>query len=292
MVAGLPYDSSEARAMAAALTAIMTGTTYKTSAEMAAHLGPFAKYQENEAAMLRVIRNHRAATCSEEVAFQNLTFRPARIDATLAPDYLLKAAQQVWDEALATGEKYGYRNTQTTVIAPTGAIGLLMDCDTTGVEPDFALVKFKKLAGGGYFKIINQAIPEALHQLGYTKPEIETILVYIRGTGSLHGALYLNVDFLLLQGLTQTEIAELARSLTTAFDIRFGFNHFVLGEACLQRLGFNKLDYEQPDFNLLRHWGLTTWQIEEANILICGTLTVEGAPHLKPEHYPVFDCAN
>ncbi|GEO05041.1 hypothetical protein AAE02nite_27050 [Adhaeribacter aerolatus] len=292
MVKGLPYDSSEARTMAAAITAIMTGTAYRTSAEMATYLGPFDKFPENQEAMLRVIRNHRAATYSDDVAFQSLTISPARIDSSLAPAYLLQAAQQVWDEALAAGEQYGYRNAQTTVIAPTGTIGLLMDCDTTGVEPDFALVKFKKLAGGGYFKIINHAVPVALRQFGYSETEITDIVAYVRGTGSLRQAPGVNDTFLQQQGLNLTEIAKLEQNLATAFDIRFAFNQHVLGEACLQRLGIKHQDYEQPGFDLLRYWKLSEGQIEEANIYICGTLTIEGAPHLKPEHYPVFDCAN
>ncbi|MDX5346805.1 MAG: vitamin B12-dependent ribonucleotide reductase, partial [Hymenobacteraceae bacterium] len=263
MVAGLPYDSKEARAIAASITAIMTGTAYKTSAEMAAQLGPFSKFKANKEAMLRVIRNHRAALHPESV-FEALSVKPAKIQPEKCPDYLLKAAQQDWEDALRLGEKYGYRNAQATVIAPTGTIGLLMDCDTTGVEPDFAMVKFKKLSGGGYFKIINQAIPVALKKLGYADADIEAIVQYAKGSGSLKNAPFLNPEFLKEKGLTNEEINRVEEALSSAFDIRYVFSKYMLGEACLQRLGFEKKQYEQPDFDLLQEWNLSSKQIEEA----------------------------
>ncbi|MFC5269772.1 vitamin B12-dependent ribonucleotide reductase [Adhaeribacter terreus] len=291
MVSGLPYDSQKSRKIAAGITAIMTGTAYKTSAEMASVLGPFAKFETNKNAMLRVIKNHRAAAY-EDQEFDKLSIKPQKINAEICPDYLLKAAQKSWDEALELGEKYGYRNAQATVIAPTGTIGLLMDCDTTGVEPDFALVKFKKLSGGGYFKIINQAVPAALQKLGYSEGQIEAIVTYAKGSGTLKNAPHLNHQFLQEKGLTEAEIQQIENALTTAFDIRFAFTKFVLGEAVFERLGIAFSEFQKPDFDLLNYWKLTPKQVNEANAFVAGTMTVEGAPFLKPEHYAVFDCAN
>lgn len=291
MVSGLPYDSEKSRAIAGAITAIMTGTAYKTSAEMASVLGPFAKFADNKNAMLRVIKNHRAAAY-ENLPFNKLAIEPQRIKDVFCPDYLLEAAQKSWDEALELGEKFGYRNAQATVIAPTGTIGLLMDCDTTGVEPDFALVKFKKLSGGGYFKIINQAVPAALQKLGYSETEIEAIVTYAKGSGSLKNTPHLNHQFLQEKGLTQTEIQRIENALATAFDIRFAFTKFVLSEAVFERLGIAFSEFQKPEFDLLYYWKLTPKQVNEANAFVAGTMTVEGAPFLKREHYAVFDCAN
>jgi len=292
MINGIPYDSEKARAIAAAITAIMTGVAYKTSAEMAMHLGPFPRFEENREDMLRVIRNHRAAAYDATDAYEGLQIKPQGINARYCPDDLLKAATRAWDEALQMGERYGYRNAQVTVIAPTGTIGLIMDCDTTGIEPDFALVKFKKLSGGGYFKIINQSIPTALRNLGYSETEIKAIVDYARGTGSFEGAPYINHQTLSERGFIADELKKLDQAVASAFDISFVFNVYTLGEECLQRLGFRPEQYFSPDFNLLEALGFSEAEIEAANDYVCGTMTVEGAPYLKPEHLPVFDCAN
>lgn len=292
MINGIPYDSEKARAMAAAITAIMTGVAYKTSAEMAMHLGPFPRFADNRDDMLRVIRNHRAAAYDATDAYEGLEIKPQGINARYCPEDLLRAATRAWDEALQMGEQYGYRNAQVTVIAPTGTIGLIMDCDTTGIEPDFALVKFKKLAGGGYFKIINQSIPTALKHLGYTEAEVKAIVDYARGTGSFEGAPFINHQSLSEKGFIAEELKKLDQAVSSAFDISFVFNVYTLGEECLQRLGFKPEQYFNPDFNLLHELGFTEAEIEAANDYVCGTMTVEGAPYLKPEHLPVFDCAN
>jgi len=292
MLSGIPYDSEEARGIAGAISAIMTGVAYKTSAEMAAIMGAFDKYEENKEDMLRVMRNHRAAAYDAEGAYAGLSIKPVGIKAKYCPDYMLKAATKAWDDAVQLGEKYGYRNAQTTVIAPTGTIGLVMDCDTTGVEPDFALVKFKKLAGGGYFKIINQSVPVALKNLGYSEKEVDAIIKYAVGAASFDGAPYINAQSLSEKGFTGEEIAKLNDSLKTAFEIGFVFNKYTLGEATLERLGFTADQYGDFEFNLLEELGFTEEQIDAANDYICGTMTVEGAPFLKDEHLPVFDCAN
>ncbi|TPE44068.1 vitamin B12-dependent ribonucleotide reductase [Pontibacter mangrovi] len=292
MVQGLPYDSDAARAMAAGITSLMTGIAYKTSAEMAATLGAFAKYEPNRVSMLRVIRNHRHATYNEAGKYESLSIKPIGLDQELCPKPLLKAAQDAWDKALAQGEMHGYRNAQASVIAPTGTIGLLMDCDTTGVEPDYALVKYKKLSGGGYFKIINQSIPVALQKLGYTLQEREAIVNYAKGYGTFEGAPHINPETLLQKGFLPQEIAQLEAALPKAYDVSSLFSAYTLGTDCLERLGYTATKYNSPDFNLLQALGFTARQIDEANSYVCGTMTVEGAPYLKPEHYPVFDCAN
>jgi len=292
MVSGIAYDSDKARGITGAITAIMTGIAYKTSAELAAHLGAFSRYEENKQHMLRVMRNHRAAAYDAMDAYEGIEIKPQGINAKYCPDYLLKAATKAWDDAVILGEKHGYRNAQTTVIAPTGTIGLVMDCDTTGVEPDFALVKFKKLSGGGYFKIINQSVPQALRNLKYAENEIEEIVNYAKGHATLKGSPHINIESLLQKGFTANDIEKLEAALPTAFEIGFVFNAFNLGEACLQRLGFKAEDYNNFEWNFLEALGFTDEQIEEANIYICGTMTVEGAPYLKEEHLSVFDCAN
>lgn len=292
MLSGIAYDSEKARAIAGAVTAIMTGTTYKTSAEMASFLGPFAKYKENSNDMLRVMHNHRAAAYDAEEAYEELSIKPIGLKAKYCPEYLLTAATKAWDDAVQLGEKYGYRNAQTTVIAPTGTIGLVMDCDTTGVEPDFALVKFKKLSGGGYFKIINGAVPPALKNLGYSQNEIDAIIKYAVGAASFDGAPFINPQTLSEKGFTTEEINKLNSAAKSAFEIGFLFNKFTLGEPCLQRLGFSEAAYNDWNFNLLEALGFSDDEIEAANDYVCGTMTVEGAPYLKEEHLPVFDCAN
>jgi ribonucleoside-diphosphate reductase alpha chain len=276
MVSGIPYDSEKARAIAAAVTAIMTGVAYKTSAEMAEILGPFSKYEENKEDMLRVMRNHRAAAYDASEAYEGLSVKPVGINARYCPDYLLKSATKAWDDAVQLGEKFGYRNAQTTVIAPTGTIGLVMDCDTTGVEPDFALVKFKKLAGGGYFKIINQSVPVALRNLGYPQNEIDAIIKYAVGSGTFEGAPFINPQTLSEKGFIAEEINKLNNAAKSAFEISFVFNKFSLGEACLERLGFTPEQYNDWNFNLLEALGFSDAEIEAANDYVCGTMTVEG----------------
>ena len=291
MVMGIPYDSEEARGIAGAITAIMTGIAYKTSAELASILGPFSRYEENREDMLRVMRNHRLAAYDAD-DYEKLHIKPQGIKAKYCPDYLLKAATKAWDEAVQLGEKHGYRNAQVTVIAPTGTIGLVMDCDTTGVEPDFALVKFKKLSGGGYFKIINQSVPTALKNLGYQTREIESIVKYAVGAGTFVGAPHINHQTLSEKGFIAEEIRKLDAAVASAFEIGFVFNVYTLGEECLQRLGFKPEQYFNFEWSLLEALGFTEEEVEAANDYICGTMTIEGAPFLKAEHLPVFDCAN
>lgn len=278
MVNGVPYDSPEGQAISGAITAIMCGHAYKTSAELAAVKGPFAGYTRNRAPMLNVMNKHRAAAY--------------RIDEKSCPSPLLEAARQDWDEAVALGEQFGYRNSQTTVIAPTGTIGLLMDCDTTGVEPDFAVVKFKKLAGGGSMKIVNQAVNRALVNLGYSPAERKEIIEYAIGSGSLAGNTPINATSLKTKGLTDEDIAKVEKALPAAFDINFVFNTYVLGPATLERLGVSAEEEAKPGFSLLKKLGYSISEIEASNEKICGTQMLEGAPHLKKEHYAVFDCAN
>jgi len=292
MVSGIAYDSDQARGIAGSITAIMTGVAYKTSAEMASFLGAFDRYEENKEDMLRVMRNHRAAAYDAEDAYVGIEIKPQGIQAQHTPDYLLKAATKAWDDAVQLGEKYGYRNAQTTVIAPTGTIGLVMDCDTTGVEPDFALVKFKKLSGGGYFKIINQSVPQALKNLGYTQAENDAIVNFAVGHASFAGAPFINNESLLAKGFTAEEIAKLNGAAKSAFEIGFIFNRFTLGDACLTRLGFKEEVFADWSFSLLEALGFTEDQIDAANDYVCGTMTVEGAPALKDEHLSIFDCAN
>lgn len=292
MLSGIAYDSEEARGIAGAITAIMTGVAYKTSAEMASFLGAFDKYEDNKQHMLRVMRNHRAAAYDATEAYEGIQIKPQGINAKYCPDYLLKSATKAWDDAVQLGEKYGYRNAQTTVIAPTGTIGLVMDCDTTGVEPDFALVKFKKLSGGGYFKIINQGVPQALRNLKYSEKEIEAIVNYAKGHATLEGAPFINNISLSEKGFIAEEIQKLNAAMGSAFEIGFVFNVYTLGEACLQRLGFKPEQYNDFGWSLLEALGFTDEQIDAANEYVCGTMTVEGAPYLKDEHLSVFDCAN
>ncbi len=291
MVSGIPYDSEEARGIAGALSAIMTGVAYRTSAEMAQVLGAFPRYEENKAHMMRVMRNHRLAAYDAD-EYEQLSLKPQGLKAKYCPDYLLKAACKAWDDAVELGSKYGYRNAQSTVIAPTGTIGLVMDCDTTGVEPDFALVKFKKLSGGGYFKIINQSVPAALKNLGYSEKETDIIIKYAVGRASFAGAPFINHQTLSEKGFIADEIKRIDAGAASAFEIGFIFNKYTLGEECLQRLGFTPEEYNNFDWTMLEALGFTDDQIEAANDYVCGTMMIEGAPGLKEEHLPVFDCAN
>jgi len=294
MTSGIPYDSDAGRAICGALTAIMTGVAYATSAEMAAKLGPFPGYKKNREHMLRVIRNHRRAAHGERTGYEKVATPPVPLDHGACPDQKLIAhAKAAWDNAFRLGEQHGYRNAQATVIAPTGTIGLVMDCDTTGIEPDFALVKFKKLAGGGYFKIINRAVPEALRTLGYSETDIAEIEAYAVGRGTLAQAPAINHTTLKAKGFTDEAIAKVEKLLPTAFDIKFAFNKWTLGEDfCRDQLKFPAEDLASPAFDLLAALGFSKREIEAANTYVCGAMTVEGAPHLKPAHYPVFDCAN
>ena len=291
---GLGYDSAEGRAMCGALTAIMTGVAYATSAEIAGELGPFPGYERNAPHMLRVIRNHARAAEGKTEGYEGLAVKPVPLDHASCPDpRLVDLAVGAWREALKLGEKHGYRNAQTTVIAPTGTIGLVMDCDTTGIEPDFALVKFKKLAGGGYFKIINRSVPAALEKLGYGPAEIEEIISYAVGHGTLGNAPGINHTALVGHGFGPAEIEKIEAALPSAFDIRFVFNQWTLGEAfCTDVLGIPAEKLNDPTFDMLSHLGFSRADIEAANDHVCGTMTLEGAPHLKEEHYSVFDCAN
>ncbi len=293
MQMGIPYDSELGRAYAAAITAILTGDSYATSAEMAEALGTFPGYDKNRESMLRVMRNHRrAAYQASDSEYEDLAVKPVAIDQELCPPDLLQAAKDAWDRAIELGEEHGYRNAQTTVIAPTGTIGLLMDCDTTGIEPDFALVKFKKLAGGGYMKIANQSIRPALKALRYTDDEMADIMKYVIGTLSLEGAPHINRASLKQKGFTDEDIAKVETNLPQVFDIRFAFNKWVLGDEAMKRFGFTKEQTDDVSFDVLSALGFTSAQIDEANTAICGHMTIEGAPKLKPEHLPVFDCAN
>jgi ribonucleoside-diphosphate reductase alpha chain len=293
MLLGMPYDSDQARAYAGAVTALMTGESYAASAELASHLGAFPGFAANREHMLRVIRNHRRAIYDAPAeAYESLSVLPMPVKADLVPGYLLDAARESWDRALAEGERHGYRNAQTTLLAPTGTIGLLMDCDTTGVEPDFALVKFKKLAGGGYFKIANQSIDPALRNLGYSPEERQAILRHVLGTMTLEGAPHVNRDSLRAKGFTDADLDKIEAALPGVFELGFAFNVWTLGEEALARVEISAEQASQPGFDLLRALGFSHLQIDEANEVICGTMTVEGAPHLRVEHLPVFDCAN
>ncbi|MEM9267618.1 MAG: vitamin B12-dependent ribonucleotide reductase, partial [Pseudomonadota bacterium] len=291
---GYSYDSDEGRALCGALTAIMTGVCYATSAEMASEVGAFPGYKPNADHMLRVMRNHRRAAYGETSGYEGLAVPPVPLDHDNCPDArLIDLAHAAWDEALTLGETHGYRNAQATVIAPTGTIGLVMDCDTTGIEPDFALVKFKKLAGGGYFKIINRSVPAALAKLGYSTSQAEEIVAYAVGHATLGNAPHINPTSLVGHGFGEAEIAKIEAALPTAFDIRFVFNQWTLGtEFCEGTLGIPAAKLNDPSFDLLRHLGFTRDQIEAANSHVCGTMTLEGAPFLKDEHLGVFDCAN
>jgi ribonucleoside-diphosphate reductase alpha chain len=293
MAAGVAYDSEAGRSIAGAIAALMTGVAYATSAEMAADLGPFPRFAENREAMLRVIRNHRRAAHGRSRGYEGLSVTPVALSAAANPDpALVAAARAAWDRACAEGEQHGFRNAQTTVIAPTGTIGLVMDCDTTGIEPDFALVKFKKLAGGGYFKIINRVVPAALARLGYDTEAIDAISRYAVGHGTLAGAPGVNHDTLRARGFTDKALATVEGAVGDAFDIRFVFNRWTLGEAfCVETLGLDAAALDDPSFCVLGALGFSREEIDAANTYACGAMTLEGAPHLDPAHLPVFDCA-
>ncbi|MBV8780020.1 MAG: hypothetical protein JO353_01370, partial [Phycisphaerae bacterium] len=308
MQAGIPYDSEKGRAVCAALTAVLTGESYATSGEMARELGTFPGYEKNKTDMLRVMRNHKRAAYDVTGNagsrrglgdYESLDIHPIGIHAAAFSDtdpllsrQMLHSAQECWDRALFLGERHGYRNAQTTVIAPTGTIGLLMDCDTTGVEPDFALVKFKKLSGGGYFKIANQSLHPALKNLGYSAEDIHDILQYVMGTLTLHGSPHVNHETLRSRGLTDAELEKIEQSLPSQFELGFAFSGWTLSPETMKRLCIDESEWQAPGFNLLRRLGFTKKQIDDASAVICGHGTVEGAPHLRDEHLAVFDCAN
>ena len=294
MASGIGYDSPEGRSICGAISAVMTGVAYATSAEMAAELGPFQGYEANASDMLRVVRNHRRAAYGQVDGYERLATRPVPLDHAACPDAaLIAAATRAWDRAIELGQTHGFRNAQATVIAPTGTIGLVMDCDTTGIEPDFALVKFKKLAGGGYFKIINRAVPDALRTLGYGEAQIAEIEAYAVGHGSLRQAPAINHATLKARGFSAEVLDKIEAAVKTAFDIKFAFNRWTLGEDFVTgRLGVPKERLDTPGFDLLAHLGFSRKDIEAANEHACGAMTLEGAPHLLPRHYAVFDCAN
>jgi len=293
MVSGIPYDSDDARAICAAITAMLTGEVYATSAEMASFLGTFPEFEKNKENMLRIIRNHRRVVYNaKQEEYEKISIVPPSIDHRICPSYLLEAAIQSWDRALDLGDKYGYRNAQATLIAPTGTTSLQMDCGTTGIEPDFSLVKFKKLVGGGYFKLINQSALPALKRLGYTPQQINEIFQYALGKNTLRGAPYVNDFSLRTKGVTDADISRIEKILPGAFDITQAFSIFNLGKETLEHLGFSQEQCAKQNFNVLKELGFTDAEIDAAGEYACGTLTLEGAPHLKEEHYAIFDCAN
>ncbi|MAW77369.1 MAG: ribonucleoside-diphosphate reductase, adenosylcobalamin-dependent [Planctomycetes bacterium] len=291
---GIPYDSAEGRSICSAITAIMTGQSYATSAELAKEKAPFPNYSRNKDGMLRVIRNHKNAAFNvDSDQYEGLSVLPTPLDSASCPNYLVEAAQECWENAYKLGQEYGYRNAQVTVIAPTGTIGLIMDCDTTGIEPDFALVKFKKLAGGGYFKIINQSLPPALQKLDYTKQQIDEISKYAVGHGTLRGAPEIDHDALRELKFDDASIAKIESSLESAFDLQYAFNDYLLGENFAQKtLGLSGDSLILWSSNPLKALGFTTEQIRQTNQYVCGTMTIEGAPHIKEKHLSIFDCAN
>ncbi len=294
MASGMSYDSDTGRALCSAITALMTGICYETSAEMAGELGAFPGYAPNRNAMIRVIRNHRQAAYGEAKDYEGLSILPVALDIASCPDApVARAAAAAWDRALAGGLKHGFRNAQVSVIAPTGTIALVMDCDTTGIEPDFALVKFKKLAGGGYFKIINRLVPVALRTLGYNANQSEEMIRYAVGHGTLDGAPTINHKSLRAKGFTNEAVKSVEDALASAFDIRFVFNKWTLGESfCTETLGIDTKTLNEVSFDLLATLGFSRADIEATNTFVCGAMTLEGAPYLKQEHLSVFDCAN
>ncbi|HWP09028.1 MAG TPA: vitamin B12-dependent ribonucleotide reductase [Polyangiaceae bacterium] len=278
MLQGIPYDSDKGRSIAGALTAILCGHAYVVSARMAASKSPFPGFAKNREPMLRVMRMHQEAAYA--------------INRDDCPENLWRAACEDWDDVVRQGQQYGYRNAQATVLAPTGTIGLLMDCDTTGIEPDFALVKFKKLAGGGYFKIVNQSVPEALRRLRYTEAQVSEIVAYVSGTNTTLGAPGVSRAALKQKGLDDDDLTKVEAALPGVFELNLAFAPWVLGKETYERLGVTAEKMSIPGFSLLKHLGFTEAEIEQANDVIVGRMTIEGAPGLRQEHYAVFDCAN
>ncbi|MDR2733819.1 MAG: adenosylcobalamin-dependent ribonucleoside-diphosphate reductase [Spirochaetota bacterium] len=292
MVMGLPYDSPRARAIAASITAIMHFGALACSAEMAGALGAFPGFAANREHILRVVRNHAAAAHNQNT-YTGLSIPPQGIMANDAPPDLLRIARETADRALAQGEQSGYRNAQVTALAPTGTIGLVMDCDTTGIEPDYALVKYKKLTGGGYFRIINQSLAPSLSRLGYTGGQIEEIFSYVKGHGTLRGCAAVSHERLLQKGFDQETLDQLEILLPTTFDISFVINPVVLGdEFCRTKLGIDSAMLGAAKGSVLTALGFSRAEIDAANDYVCGTMMLEGAPHLDPAHLPVFDTAS
>ena len=291
---GIPYDDNRASAICGALTSVMGGVSYATSAEIASVKGPFPRYENNKENMLRVMRNHHRASYNvSDEEYEGLTVKPTGIDSNYCPEYLLTSARECWDQALNLGEKYGFRNAQSTVIAPTGTIGIVMDCDTTGIEPDFALVKFKTLAGGGMLRIINQSVPVALDRLGYDHNQSKEIVDYIVGSGTLENSPEINSESLKKKGLTPDIIDSLESQISNFTSI----NHLITASSvgtdfCTSKLRVSESQAEDWSFDLLSHLGFTQEQIDSANDYVFGRLTIEGAPHIKENDLAVFDCAN
>jgi ribonucleoside-diphosphate reductase alpha chain len=294
MARGLGYDSPGGRAVAGAIAAVMTGTAYATSAAMAESMGAFPGFAANRAAMLKVIRNHRRAAHGKSAGYEALAIAPVALDIANCPDApLVAAAKNAWNQALELGEQHGFRNAQVSVIAPTGTIGLVMDCDTTGIEPDFALVKFKTLAGGGYFKIINQTVTLALAGLGYDETTVARIVAHAVGHGTLKGAPAINHETLEARGFDALALERIEKSLPTAFDIRFAFSRYTLGDDfCRKTLALDEAALADPKLDVLARLGFSRSDIAAANVFACGTMSIESAPDLKREHLSVFDCAN
>ena len=292
MICGIPYDSKEAVAIAGVISSLMTSEAYKTSAEMASQLGAFPEYEKNKEEMLRVLKNHRrAAYNAPDEEYEGLNIKPIGINDDYCPKYLLDAAKESWDKVLELGEKYGFRNAQVTVLAPTGTIGLVMDCDTTGIEPDFAIVKFKKLAGGGYFKICNQSVSKALKKLGYTPEQIIEIEKYSTGYATLENCQSISYSKLKQKGFGDKQIKQIENELKSAFD-NVLLLIIQLGEAFLKKIGISESKYNDTNFDLLTELGFSKEDIDAANDYVCGTMMLEGAPYLKEEHLPIFDTAN
>jgi len=291
---GIPYDSIRGRATCGAITALLTGLSYRTSAEMAKELGAFKGYDANSEAMLRVIRNHRRAAYGDTSGYEGLKIKPIPLVMEECPDKeIVEKAQEAWDSSLELGQEFGFRNAQVSVIAPTGTIGFVMDCDTNGIEPEFALVKIKTLAGGGYFQIVNRSVPRALEALGYADYQIQDIVDYTVGKATLEGAPHINRESLGEKGFRKEDLNKIEEDLPTFVDIRFVFTpeRFGIG-FCVKELGIKLEKINQAGFDLLSELGFAPEQIEEANEYICGAKTVEGAPHLENKDLPVFDCAN
>ncbi len=294
MAAGVPYDSDQGRAFCGGVTALLTGLTYATSAEIASDVGAFRGFAKNRDDMLRVIRNHRRAAHGHTDGYENLSRTPAmplgEPGATSQP--LVDAARKAWDRALSLGERHGFRNAQASVIAPTGTTSLVLDCDTMGIEPDYALVKHKTLAGGGYLVIVNRCVPEALRSLGYSQTEIDSICRYVVGDRTLRSAPYMHHEQLKARGFTEQLITAAERALKTASSIENALCPTKLGVTfCAQALGLSEEELVQPDFSMVRHLGFSALEVRGANDHCFGRGTLEGAPGLNPRHLPVFDCS-
>jgi len=293
MSCGYPYDSKEARGLIGGITALMTGITYQTSIEMASELGPFSRYEANKEHLLRVIRNHRAAVYNDFDAYDGLNTDIYGLNSDYVDKNIMNACKRIWDNVLENGEKYGFRNAHVTVLQPTGTSGLQLDADTTGIEPDFSLIKYKKLAGSGFFKIINSSVNRALNSLGYSEEQIKEVIHYILGHNELKNAPFINTQQLIEKGFTKEIIAKIENNLKATTNIQYAFNKFTIGEDfCIDELGIDEEILSHPDFSILHYLGFSDDEIEEANKYTCGMQTIEGAPYVKEEHYDVFDCAS